>query len=86
LEVVALGLPLADGESLGVLLCPLDVDRVLLGASGGITIGLWLGLLEGGALGLPLADKELLRLLLGLILTEIEFCLVPPTELHLGCG
>jgi len=34
----------------------------LLGASDGITLGLWLGWLEEVALGLPLADGELLRL------------------------
>ncbi len=56
---------MADGESLGLLLGPLDGDRVLLGASDGITLGLWLGQLEEVALGLPLADRELLRLLLG---------------------
>jgi len=37
----------------------------MLGASDGITLGLWLSLLEEVALGLPLADGESLRLLLG---------------------
>ena len=37
----------------------------MLGASEGITLVLWLGLLEEVALRLPLADGELLRLLLG---------------------
>ena len=37
----------------------------MLGALDGITLGLWLGLLEEVALGLPLADGEPLRLLLG---------------------
>jgi len=32
-----------DGESLGLLPGPLDGDRVLLGASDGTTLGLWLG-------------------------------------------
>jgi hypothetical protein len=43
-EGVTLGLPVADGESLGLLVSPFDGDRVLLfGVSDGITLGLWLG-------------------------------------------
>ncbi len=37
----------------------------MLGASDGITLGLWLGSLEEVALGLPVADGESLGLLLG---------------------
>ncbi len=63
-EEVALRLPLADGEPLGLLLGPLDGDWVLLGASDGITLGLWLGWLEKVIVGLPVADGESLGLLL----------------------
>ncbi len=39
---VVLGLPLADGELLRLLLCLLDGDCVFPSASDGITLGLWL--------------------------------------------
>ncbi len=65
MEEVALGLPLANGESLRLLLGLLDRDRVLLASSHRITLGLWLGWLEEVALGLPLANGESLRLLPG---------------------